>query len=72
MRTKSAPGPAALGWRWRRACWSRTAEGDGENGRTLEKEQKEIAQKGSWGQGDLKMEKYIKAEVCVTFNLFNG
>lgn len=47
------------------------AEGDGENSRTLEKEQKEIAQKGSWGQGDLKMEKYIKAEVCVTFNLFN-
>lgn len=48
------------------------AESDCENSRTLEKEQKEVAEKGFWGQGDLKMEKCSEAEVCVTFNCFNG
>lgn len=68
MRTKTAVGPAFLGCRWRRACRNQeTAWDESKNSRMLEKEQWEVAQKGSWRQKVLQMEKCRKADACLTF-----
>jgi len=75
MGNKSALEPTVLSCRWRRAHRSQeTARDEGKNSRTLEKEQWEVALKGSWGQQALQTEKCSKADACLTFNtsLFNG